>query len=133
MMGTTTDRHSDVHLRQRRVGKKALQSDRISKALGMPVPAKPKGVLHRFNMRPRTVAISAAVVLVVLVAGTIGSKILVDQAAAAEKVQLAEQQKITKRKDDAARACRLEKATQKSDLIGRVTFDELYDKNECNK
>jgi hypothetical protein len=55
--------------------------------------------------------------------------------------RLADEQKneaakqIASQKERAAKAdaCRRAKAEQKADLIGKVTYDELYDNDECDR
>lgn len=56
-----------------------------------------------------------------------------DQVAAAQKVQATEQQRILKANSAEADACRRKKVEQKADQLGKITYDQMYDGNECDR
>ncbi len=132
MIPTLTTPVTATSNRSRRIGRKALQGDRLARALSASQQARPKRSLH-LPLRPRAIAITAAVVISIGVLGFAGSQFYLAQAATAQKAAAVERQSKAKASSLAADACRRKKVEQKADQIGKLTYDELYDYNECDK
>lgn len=82
--------------------------------------------------RKQLIAIGLAAVLVSSVA--IGAARAYTSYAEAKQREVVKQQEVQLRaKSAAADACRREKAKQKAELIGKVTYNELYDYGACDK
>lgn len=109
-----------------------MQADRLSHALNK-VSAPP--VRTRFSrfLKPKVMVGVAAVILVVGIVSSVGISSYASQAAAAEAIVVAEQQQRDKQKSAAAEACRQKKIQEKPELIGKVTYDELYNYDECDR
>ncbi len=127
-----TRRADSVSLRHRRIGRKALQGDRLARALSASHHAHKKDLWGKL-LRPKAIVVTSAITIVLGAAGFIGSQFYFTQAAATQKAATTEQQNQAKTKSIAADACRRKKVEQKSDLIGKITYDELYDYDECDK
>ena len=121
-----------VH-RNRRLGRKTLQADKLSSVLAKSQPKQNQ--LSRLLKVPsaRTALAITAGVVVLLSVGAVAYSMHSDQVATAEKKAAAIQNVKLKAKSDAADACRRQKAQEKSELIGKVTYDELYDYGACDK
>lgn len=125
---------NDISTRRRRIGRKALQADRLSRALHADKREGTKHAAWRLpSMRPKTVALICLVAVVVGTLGIGGTQFYLAQVAATQKAAAAKQQAEQKAKSIAADACRRKKAEQKADQIGKVTYDELYDHGECDR
>jgi len=132
-MKNITSNKTSANVRNRRFGKKVLLADRLAHALNptTPTPARRSWSLPTIN---RKLAVTICILLAVV--GGIGfggsqlylAKVTASQEAAAVKERAAQQAKSR-----AADACRREKAKLKADQIGKVTYDELYDYDECDK
>jgi hypothetical protein len=83
--------------------------------------------------KPKVVAIACVVILLVSALGVGATRYYNSQAAAAEKVAATAKQKKLEVKNAAAVACRQKKAEEKADQLGKITYDELYDHNACDK
>lgn len=119
--------------RDRRIGRKVLLADRLSHALDRS-SKRPSIVPSRFRSIPRKAAFGvAAGVLVLGLTGTALIHHFSTQAAAAQKVAATKEQQRLEAKSRAADACRRNKAEQKADQLGKVTYDELYDYDECDR
>lgn len=120
-------------IRNRRIGRRVLQADRLSMVLSTASQKKAR-TLWRVPHISRKVLIAACVALVCIgIVGGIGMQRYSAQVAAAQKAAAAKQLAELKAKSASADACRREKAEQKADLIGKITFDELYDYGACDK
>lgn len=122
---------SQASLRDRRIGRKVLLADRLSHVMGTSIKKRPI-VSWSTLRRPRVVAAFAGAVVVVAVVSSV-AHMYTTQAAATQKAEETKQQQLLRQKSIAADKCRQQKASQKAELIGKVTYDELYDKNECDK
>lgn len=123
----------------KRFGQKAVSCGRVQTALEARMPKaatkKPKRKLRRptFHMpvlsRLQIAIIGAA--CVVLVVSGVGYYFYEQeqskQRAIAEEARLEREQEIEKR----ANECRKQKAIEKADQIGLLTYDQLYDYDEC--
>ena len=118
--------------RTRRIGRKVLQADRIARLLKKP-EAAPKRTWPLPALKPKTYALTGVMLLIVTLIGIGGSRIYLVQVAAAQKIEIEKQQKIAEFNSKEADACRRKKTEEKAELVGKVTFDELYDYNECTK
>ena len=127
------------HERVRRLGKKAIFYGRVATALGVPAAQQRAGarrlvrsVRRARSFRPtRKQLIMVAGVLVVLVASMVGAVLYhnhqVVAAKAAAKAAYEHQQKI----EAAAQQCYARKTAEKQQMLGKVTFDQLYDGDSC--
>lgn len=120
-------------IRPRRIGRKALQADRLSRILTKHNSSK-FDVANKFIRvhRVKLTAVSLAVIIFGIV-GSFGIQAYNAQQVAAQKAEAAKAQDIARQKSISADECRQKKAEEKSELIGKVTYDELYDGNECDK
>lgn len=84
-------------------------------------------------MRPKLIALLCLMLIIVGAIGIGGAQYFTSRAAAAERAAATVRQDKLAAKSMAAEACRRKKAEQKADLIGKVTYDELYDYDECDK
>lgn len=119
--------------RDRRIGKKALQADRLARALQSSKTSTPKRSRRVPLPKPRNLLIACALLIFIGVAGAVALQYFSSQAAARQKAADLQMQKIVKAKSLAADACRRKKAAEKVEQIGKVTYDELYDHGECDK
>lgn len=122
-----------VSIRRRRIGRKALQADRIARALTATAQKKPRKTWSVPSVRPRLLAVVCAVIIGVSAAGLAASHFYTARAVEAQKAAAVAEQKMLKAKSVAADACRRKKAEQKADQLGKITYDELYDHGECDK
>ena len=96
-------------------------------------PTKVKQLLGLLQQRPKTIALLCLSVALVGMLSFTGYQFYVAKAEAAQKAAATEKQTKLAKKSIAAEACRRKKAEQKADLIGKVTYDQLYDYDECDK
>lgn len=131
MMNPNPTPHTSV--RHRRIGRKVMLADRLHHALEKPRQNRIKATWAFLRSRPRRTAAVCILLIAVLALGAGGVQYYQAKALASQKAAAAiQQQKITA-KSLAAEACRQEKAKQKADQLGKITYDQLYDGNECNK
>ncbi len=128
-----TTPHSKQSVRQRQIGRKVLLADRLSHSLKATQPTKVKQLLGLLQQRPKTIALLCLSVALVGMLSFTGYQFYVAKAEAAQKAAATEKQTKLAKKSIAAEACRRKKAEQKADLIGKVTYDQLYDYDECDK
>lgn len=119
--------------RHRRIGRKALQADKITTRLLGIEQKKAKKVWRLPTFKRRVVAAACALVIVVSAVTLTGVRHYNAQASASQQAWASKQQIELKEKSVAADACRREKAAKKADLIGKITYDELYDYGECDR
>lgn len=132
MISTPTIHTSST--RHRQIGRKVLQADRLARALNTPSAKHRKSLWGRLpSIQPKVLAAICAISLIVGIIGVAGARVYMAQIANSERAAIAEQQRQTRAKDVAASACRQKKAEQKADQLGKVTYDELYDYDECDK
>ena len=128
-----TQASREQQIRRRQIGRKVLQADHLNHALNA---GKRRSVVPNWKFllaRPRR---TAAAGLVVVLVGAVGFGLMSayqSQATTAQKAAVIQQQNTIRSKSAAAEVCRRQKAEQKADLIGKVTYDELYDYDECDK
>lgn len=120
-------------VRHRQIGRKVLQADRLSRALVDNKNKKPTFVDRFSSVQRKTVIIVGLVIIGVGVLGFGGASMYFGQVAVSQKAAAVKQQAKSEKKSVEADACRRAKAAQKADLIGKVTYDELYDGDECDK
>jgi len=119
--------------RHRKIGRKVLLADRLSNALNDSKIDKSTRIWHFIPLRPKLIALLCLMIIIVGAIGIGGAQYFNSKAEAAQKAATAERQHKLAAKSLAAEACRRKKAEQKADLIGKVTYDELYDYDECDK
>lgn len=122
-----------IALRNRRLGRKTLQADKLSSVLGRSQSKQSPLSTILSALKTRTAVAIIAGIVVLLGVGTVAYSVHRNQLATAERKAAAAQDIKLKAKSDAADACRRQKAQEKSELIGKVTYDELYDYGACDK
>lgn len=125
-----THKHSTRH---RKIGRKVLLADRLSKALDDSASKNSMSKLRIIPIRPKFIALLCIMIIIVGAIGIGGAQYFTSKAASAQKAADAARQEKKAAKSLAAEACRRKKAEQKADLIGKVTYDELYDYDACDK
>lgn len=127
------------HARVRRLGKKAIFYGRIATALGvaLPEPIKKQSYFGRVTQRVKSFRPTrkqwtfAACTAVLAIAGSVGYSFYhasqVAAAKAAAKAAYDKQVKI----EAAAQVCYKQKTVEKQKMLGKVTFDQLYDGDSC--
>ena len=115
--------------RRRQIGRKVLQADRLSHALGSAPERSRRNIRFSRFMRPKFAAALSVMIIAVAVIGFGAVQLYAGHRLAAQDTA----SKQERAKSISADACRRQKAEQKADLIGKVTYDELYDGNECDK
>ena len=119
-------------VRHRRVGRKVLQADRLTHLLAQESKntTKPWDILI---VRPKLTLAACALLIAVSAVGFGGLRFYAGQQAASEKAAAVKEQDRLRVRSTAADACRRKKAEEKADQIGKVTYDELYDGDACDK
>ncbi len=74
--------------RQRRIGRKALQADRLARALGASKATKPKFAWLAPLLRPKIIALACAIIISVTALGFVGSQSYAARLAAAKRPKL---------------------------------------------
>lgn len=132
--------HQPHHARLQRLGKKAIFYGRIATALGVNYAAAPvkkptkvavayaKAKAYR-PTRKHMLATTCAVVLVI--AGVFGNSVYQAQRVAAEKAAAKAAYEKQAKINAAAQECYKQKTAQKRQMLGKVTFDQLYDGDSC--
>lgn len=120
-------------IRDRRIGRKVLQADRLARALGASKHKKAGRTWRMPHLKPKLIAVICAITIAVSAFGYAGSQYYLAQKAATQKTAAAKQDAQLQAESVAADACRRKKAEQKADQIGKITYDELYDYGECEK
>lgn len=118
---------------QRRIGKKVLMADRLSHALELSRNNKSgwRSILPAIN--PKLAIGICAGILLIGALGFNGIKFFSNQQAMAEKTAATAKQERLAEQSRAASECRQKKAAAKSDQIGKVTYDQLYDGDSCDR
>lgn len=128
------------HARIRRLGKKAIFYGRIANALGVAQPksdsAAPSFASSMFKriraLRPtRKQLIASACAVVLAITGVIANSLYQSQRAAAAKAAAKAENERIERVNAAAQECYKKKITEKQKMLGKVTFDQLYDGDSC--
>lgn len=120
-------------LSNRQIGRKVLLADRLHHALNANSRTKSRFPWRLPALRPKFIALACIVVVAIGTSGFMATQFYLSKVAAEQKAAAAKQQNEQKAKSIAAEACRQKKAEQKASLIGKVTYDELYDHDACNK
>lgn len=128
-----TPAKQSVSVRRRQIGRKALQADRLARALNASRSQKSKKLLRLPSVQPKILAGTLIAVAIVGIAGITGSQLYMANAAKTERAAAAELQKQLQAQSAAADACRQQKVQQKADQLGKITYDELYDYDSCDK
>lgn len=126
----------------KRIGQKAISCSRVHSAIEDCMPsvksaAGKKRILPKIHLRmPRFTFFRLAILgaaSIVLVAGAAGYYYYdLEQ----EKTRAIAEEAVRKRNTEIekiASECRRQKAIEKADQIGLLTYDELYDYDECDK
>lgn len=127
------------HARIRRLGKKAIFYGRIATALGVaqPIKAAPKSrsaaAFARVKVfKPsRKQLITTCCAVVLAGAGIVGNSIYQTQRVAAAKAAAKAENERVERVNAAAQECYKKKTADKQQMLGKVTFDQLYDGDSC--
>lgn len=120
--------------RNRRIGKKVLLADRLSHAVGKTKRRNdPFRHVRAVASRPKSLAAALTLVVAIGVAGSFALQAYTSRQTVAEEAAAAQELATQKAKAAAADECRRGKLAQKADLVGKVTFDELYDDDECDR
>lgn len=131
MLSTTPPHPQSV--RHRRIGRRVLLAHRLNPASKPAKQNRIAALKSRIKARPKTSALLAVGFLALCVLATGGAHLYSTTTAAAEKAATEKRYAAEKRDSLAADACRRKKFEEKADLLGKITFDELYDNNECDK
>lgn len=117
--------------RHRQIGRKVMQADRLAYVLDMKNGRASNDKWYASFMRRRTIAfVCAGIMIVGALSFGISQFNSSQNAAAQQAVDTA--QRIDGEAKTSAAACRQKKAEEKADLIGKVTYNELYDYAECD-
>lgn len=127
------------HAHRQRIGRKAMACGRMDVAIQSKIGNTPSPKSRRrMSFAPVTAfakrhALPLAIVGAVLIAGFGGYKIFAYQQhlQAVEKHKAYEQERMAAHKRIVE--CEKRKAEAKPELIGKVTYDELYDYGACNE
>ena len=126
-------------MRARRLGKKAIFYGRVAHALGI-VPGQNRDMAKKptlfakvksFKPTKKQLVVVACSVLLIIGAGfgwnAYSNKLIADEKAAikAEALRVEKQNAI-------AQECYKQKTTEKTDMLGKITFDQLYDGDACS-
>jgi len=123
----------DSAINHRRIGRKALLADRLSHAVGNKKDDDLSAKIKRLLSNPKKAALVGSAIVIVVSLALTGTKLVNDQVATAQSIQAATTQRVLKQKSEAADACRRQKFEQKAELVGKVTYDEMYDGNACDR
>jgi hypothetical protein len=129
----TTVSNKSLSARRRQIGRKVLLAERVSKLLEADKRAQTKPSRLRFRLNKKLAVVTGVILVVALVGGAAGYQQYARKVSAAKFADMVKQQKALKAKSEAADECRQKKAEQKAHLIGKITYDELYDYGECDK
>ena len=119
--------------RNRRIGRKVLAADRLAQAVSTSTAKKTHKDWHKTFLRSKLVVTALVCVVAFGILGWIASQAYFAQQASVQKAEnqrLADQERAKAVKADECRRAKLE---QKADLIGKITYDELYDYGECDE
>jgi hypothetical protein len=131
-MTTTRNLHT-TSPRQRQIGRKVLQADRLATVITRTAGNQQKKSWRMPTVRPRIIGAICAALIVIGVTSFIGLQSYMGKVAATQKITAEKQQRVLEAKGIAADACRRKKVEEKAALIGKITYDELYDHNSCDK
>ena len=125
----------NAHSLAKRIGKKAIFYGRVATSLGAVASEKkkkPSIVQRLLAFRPTkkqtVVALSILMVIGLITGGLVmyQNKKIADQQAA----ERAEQARLDKR-NAAAQICYKQKIKEKASMLGKITYDQLYDGDAC--
>lgn len=127
------------HAKIKRLGKKAIFYGRIASALGVACSDKQasKGRIATLCARAkafrpsRRQLITACCAVIVVGAGVAGNSVYQSQRAAAAKAAAKAENERMERVNAAAQECYKKKTADKQQMLGKVTFDQLYDGDSC--
>lgn len=120
-------------VRHRRIGRKVLLADKLAHVTKVSAQKSRNNDWRTIFAKPKLAAAVLGGVIAVGVIGFAGMQTYASQQAKAEQAEATAQFTLQKEKAAKADACRRAKLEQKSELIGKVTYDELYDGNECDE
>lgn len=118
----------------RRIGKKAIFYGRMASALGVPAYAAPKVSFFKkvkgFHPTRRQIIVTAC--LIILAAGGVTGGYFYQEHRKAQAYAAAKAEAERAAKANAvAQECYQKKTTEKSSMLGKITFDQLYDGDSC--
>ncbi len=118
---------------KRRIGKKVLSASRMSVILQKRLGNMKSAGIAKIRIAKKYIVLATVLALILTTTGIVGyntySNHVAQQAAAAAKTQQLEEEAALLK----ASQCRAQKAVEKSDKLGKITYDQLYDFDECNK
>lgn len=128
-------RGSPHGMRARRLGKKAIFYGRVAHALGVVPPNKPSKPslfqkIKSFRPSKKQVIIASGVALL-LFGGGFGWHMYNNKLIADEKAALKAEALRVEKQNALAQECYKQKTTEKTAMLGKITFDQLYDGDEC--
>ena len=126
-------------MRARRLGKKAIFYGRVAHALGA-VPEqshaksqKPSLLAKLKTFRPTKKQVVVAVCSVFIIAGAgFGWSAYSDKLIADEKAAIKAEALRVEKQNSIAQECYRQKTTEKTAMLGKITFDQLYDGDACS-
>lgn len=130
---TQTLSKKPASLRHRRIGRKVLLADKLAHVTNVSTQKSRSKNWRTIFAKPKLAAGVLVGVIAVGVIGFAGMQTYASQQAKAKQAEQTAQFTLQKEKAAKADACRRAKLEQKSELIGKVTYDELYDGNECDR
>ena len=125
-------------MRARRLGKKAIFYGRVAHALGA-IPEKSTVMTSKsslftkvksFKPTKKQLVMAACSVLLMFGAG-FGWNAYNDKLIADEKAAIKAEALRVEKKNAVAQECYRQKTTEKTAMLGKITFDQLYDGDAC--
>lgn len=126
-------------MRARRLGKKAIFYGRVAHALGA-IPEKSTVMTSKsslfakvksFKPTKKQLVMAACSVLLMFGAG-FGWNAYNDKLIADEKAAIKAEALRVEKKNAVAQKCYRQKTTEKTAMLGKITFDQLYDGDACS-
>ena len=121
----------------RRIGKKAIFYGRIAPTLGVvpPAPAagKKPGIMRTVRAyRPTKKHLAIVIgVVVFITSGVVGGYFYQQKIAADERAAAQAAAQKAEKANAVAQQCYRQKTAEKTDMLGKITFDQLYDGDAC--
>ncbi len=119
----------------KRIGKKAIFYGRVAASLGA-VSGETKNkqpILKRLRaFRPskkQTIVVLSSLLVIGLV--TVGLVVYQNKKVADEQAAAVVEQQKVDRQNAAAQVCYAQKMKEKASMLGKITYDQLYDGNSC--
>ena len=117
----------DVSQRKKRIGRKAIATVRVAISIERKLDGGPKKTRFQFHYEFRKWHLYVALALVVLaIVGIFAFTIVSAQINTQRQAEQASQQKINEQKAKDRDACRSKILIEKSNDVGKLTYDQLY-------